>query len=45
MKPRIKKIGGMWYCGMADRPKLGLGFTPLKAYDNWLAIVTHPRLK
>ncbi len=39
MKPRIRKICGIWYCGFAcdDRKYDGIGYTPKHAYQDWKA--------
>jgi len=34
MKPRIKKIAGIWYCRSVQAT--GLGYTPSMAYEVWV---------
>ncbi|MDB5887034.1 MAG: hypothetical protein JWR74_3205 [Polaromonas sp.] len=36
MKPRLFKFNKLWYC-MTNVGKVGLGFTPTDAYDEWVA--------
>ena len=38
MKPHIKRIYGVWHCGIKGLQKqyLGLGFTPAAAYRDWV---------
>jgi hypothetical protein len=35
MKPHIYLLHGIWHC--AGRGALGLGYSPLAAYDDWKA--------
>lgn len=39
MKPHIRLIGGIYYCGYragtAFRNPLGMGWTPKQAYEAW----------
>lgn len=42
-KPRLKKVYGLWYCGVSYStleelfkfPIIGKGTTPMSAYNNW----------
>ena len=38
MKPHIKRIYGVWHCGIKGIPNryLGIGFTPSAAYRDWV---------
>ncbi len=36
MKPRLKRIRGLWFCSMQSARAHGTGYTPAKAYDAWL---------
>jgi hypothetical protein len=36
MKPRLFKLHMLWYC-MSDAGKVGLGYSPADAYDEWVA--------
>lgn len=33
MKPRIRRISGLWYCAGASR--IGMGYTPSDALNEW----------
>lgn len=33
MKPRIRRVLGLWYCAGASR--IGMGYTPAAAYAEW----------
>ena len=35
MKPRLIKIFGIWRCATHPQ-KVGLGFTPKQAFDDWM---------
>jgi len=35
MKPRIKKIDRLWYCGIHGKAWLGMGYTAEAAYLDW----------
>jgi hypothetical protein len=39
MKPRIRKVHGMWHCGLIGirNRHVGLGYTPMDAYRDWCA--------
>ena len=37
MKPHLKLIDGIWFCGAHPGfSQIGLGYTPMQAYDDWL---------
>ena len=38
MKPHIKRIYGVWHCGIKgiSNRYLGVGFTPSAAYRDWV---------
>ena len=40
MKPRIIKLRGIWHCGVRGIPnkRIGLGYTPRQAYQDWLGV-------
>lgn len=35
MKPRIRKLSGLWFCCVKGT-QAGIGYTPMEAYDDWL---------
>ena len=41
-KPLLRKIRGLWYCGLADRAVVQrLGFSPAQAYEGWKMVARH----
>lgn len=38
MKPRIRKLQGLWYCRSPEAT--GLGYTPLHAWNDWADLFT-----
>lgn len=37
MKPRLFRAHGVWVCSAGNIFTSGVGYTPLQAYDDWLA--------
>jgi len=35
MKPRLFKSRSLWYCLGSSGPRLGIGYTPAQAYEDW----------
>ena len=40
MKPRIRKINGLWHCAFLIVGRVGFGYTPKQAYDDWQSMRT-----
>jgi hypothetical protein len=39
MKPRIRKINGLWHCAFLIVGRVGFGYTPRLAYEDWKSMV------
>ena len=37
MKPRLRRISGVWYCWI-EWTMMGMGFSAKDAYDDWLLL-------
>lgn len=42
MKPRLRKVYSMWFCGVLDHDKftardrpVGIGYTAMQAFQSW----------